>query len=76
MNSDEIITRDPEVLGGIPVFKGTRVPVETLISHLKTGISLDEFLADFPSVRRVQAEAVLELVKNDCRGVQGKRSGA
>lgn len=63
MKSEEIITRDPEILGGTPVFKGTRVPVDTLIIHLKAGASLDEFLADFPSVRREQAEAFLELAQ-------------
>jgi len=63
MRLEEIVTRDPEILGGIPVFKGTRVPVDTLILHLKAGASLAEFLADFPSVRRKQAEAFLELAK-------------
>jgi len=59
MKSEDIITRDPDILGGIPVFKGTRVPVDTLMEHLKSGASLAEFLADFPSVRRKQAEAFL-----------------
>lgn len=68
MKSDDIITRDPEVLGGIPVFKGTRVPVDSLITHLKAGASLAEFLADFPSVRREQAEAFLELAKEAVLG--------
>ncbi len=63
MQSNEIITRDPEVLGGTPVFKGTRVPVDTLITHLRAGASLDAFLDDFPSVRREQAEALLDLAK-------------
>jgi uncharacterized protein (DUF433 family) len=63
MTSNDIITRDPEILGGTPVFKGTRVPVDTLITHLIAGISLGDFLADFPSVRRDQAEAFLELAK-------------
>jgi len=63
MKNDEIISRKPDVLGGTPVFKGTRVPIDTLITHLKAGASLDEFLADFPSVRREQAEALLELAK-------------
>lgn len=63
MKSDAIITRDPEILGGTPVFTGTRVPVAALIVHLKAGANLDEFLADFPSVRREQAEAFLELAR-------------
>lgn len=63
MNRKKIINRDPEILGGTPVFTGTRVPVESLIDHLKAGVSLDEFLDDFPSVRREQAEAFLELAE-------------
>lgn len=55
-----IITASPEVLGGTPVFAGTRVPVRILFEHLQAGDSLDVFLADFPSVRRDLAIAVLE----------------
>ena len=61
MNHDEIISRDPDVLGGTPVFAGTRVPVDSLIAHLKAGDSLDDFLEGFPTVSREQAEAFLEL---------------
>lgn len=57
----EFITMDKEVLFGKPVFKGTRVPVETLIDHLEKGIALDEFLEDFPSVKKEQAIAILEI---------------
>jgi uncharacterized protein (DUF433 family) len=56
----EIITIDNEVLGGQTVFKGTRVPVETLFDHLKEGITIDAFLDDFPSVTKEQAIALLE----------------
>lgn len=63
MASVDFITRDQEILGGIPVFTGTRVPVETLLTYLKSGGSLQEFLADFPSVQQEQAEACLELAK-------------
>lgn len=49
-------------MGGRPVFKGTRVPVETLIWHLEKGITIDAFLEDFPTVRRDQAVGVLEFV--------------
>lgn len=59
----ELITIDPEILGGQPVFKGTRVPVESLFLHLEKGISLNEFLGDFPSVKKEQAIAVLELAE-------------
>ncbi len=61
MNREQIITTDPEIMGGIPVFTGTRIPVESLIRHLKAGDTLEEFLEGFPSVTREQAEAFLEL---------------
>ena len=54
------IHTDPEILGGTPVFVGTRVPVRALIDYLEGGDSLDEFLSDFPSVSREQAVAALE----------------
>jgi len=57
------IHSDPEILGGTPVFVGTRVPVQTLLDYLEAGDPLDEFLEDFPSVSRDQAVAVLELAK-------------
>ncbi|MBK7109370.1 MAG: DUF433 domain-containing protein [Chitinophagales bacterium] len=56
-----LITIDPDILSGQPVFKGTRVPVESLFFHLENGISLDEFLEDFPSVDKSQAVAILEI---------------
>jgi uncharacterized protein (DUF433 family) len=55
------IHSDPEVMGGTPVFIGTRVPAQTLIDYLEGGDSLDDFLTDFPSVSRAQAVAALEL---------------
>lgn len=55
------ITIDPDIQFGTPVFTGTRVPVESLFWHLESGISLDSFLDDFPSVSREQAIAVLDL---------------
>jgi uncharacterized protein (DUF433 family) len=54
------ILSDPEILGGAPVFVGTRVPVRALIDYLEGGDSLDDFLSDFPSVSRDQAVAALE----------------
>ena len=60
----EAIQRSPEVMSGTPVFKGTRVPIQTLIDHLEAGDNLDVFLSDFPSVTREQAVAVLELAKD------------
>ena len=55
----ELITIDDEILGGQTVFKGTRVTVESLFDHLEAGISLDEFLDDFPTVTKAQAIALL-----------------
>lgn len=57
----DIISIDPEILGGQPVFRGTRVPVETLFDHLETGVSLEEFLDDFPTVSKEQAIALIEI---------------
>ena len=62
MDSD-VINVDPEILGGTPVFRGTRVPIESLFDHLEDGVSLDEYLDDFPSVSREQAIEVLELAE-------------
>lgn len=56
-----ILHRDPDILGGTPVFVGTRVPVHTLMDYLEAGDSLDEFLEDFPGVTREQAVAALRL---------------
>ena len=52
MDIRELIAIDNEILGGQTVFKGTRVPVETLFGHLEAGISLDQFLDDFPTVTK------------------------
>ncbi len=58
-----VIHSDPDILGGTPVFIGTRVPIKTLLDYLAAGDSLDEFLDHFPSVSREQAIATLELAK-------------
>ena len=55
-----VIHSDPEIMGGTPVFAGTRVPLQNLIDALEGGESIDEFLEGFPSVRRAQAIAVIE----------------
>jgi uncharacterized protein (DUF433 family) len=60
MDTGDLITIDPEVLGGVPVFKGTRVPVRTLFEYLENNYSLEEFLECFPSVTRDSARRVLE----------------
>jgi uncharacterized protein (DUF433 family) len=57
------VTTDPEILGGTPVFAGTRVPVRNLLDVLAAGRTLHEFLEDYPSVSREQAVAVIELAR-------------
>ena len=59
----KLINRDPEILSGMPVFMGTRVPVQNLFDYIETGHTLDDFLDDFPAVSREQAIQVLELFK-------------
>jgi uncharacterized protein (DUF433 family) len=60
MDTGDLITVDPEILGGVPVFKGTRVPIKTLFEYLENDYSLEEFLECFPSVTRDLARRVLE----------------
>ena len=60
MKPEQVINQDPDIHGGTPVFTGTRVPIQSLIDHLKAGDSLDYFLEGFPSVSREQAIAFLE----------------
>lgn len=60
MNSSDLITVDPEILGGTPVFKGTRVPVKSLFEYLQNDYSLEEFIECFPSVTREMVRRVLE----------------
>ena len=59
----DVVERSPEVMAGLPVFRGTRVPARALLDYLAAGDSLDTFLDDFPSVRREQAIALLELTR-------------
>ena len=61
MEPDQVYHSDPDIMSGAPVFVGTRVPVHTLIDHLASGVSLAEFLDDFPTVSREQAVAFLAL---------------
>ena len=58
-----VVHSDPEILGGTPVFVGTRVPLQNLVDYLETGETLDEFLDSFPSVTRDQAIAALEMAR-------------
>jgi uncharacterized protein (DUF433 family) len=59
-----VVSRDPEVLGGSPVFFGTRVPVQTFIEYLEAGDSIDDFLEGFPTVTRQQVISFLEEAKD------------
>ena len=63
MTHGPVVQSNPGILGGEPVFAGTRVPVRNLIDYLEHGSSLDEFLTDFPSVTREQAISVLEMAR-------------
>ena len=64
MQSTDIIVKDPEILGGTPVFRGTRVPFQALLDYLEGGQTLDEFLDDFPTVSKEAAVAALEFAKS------------
>lgn len=64
MKREGIIHTDPDILGGKPVFVGTRVPLQALLDYLEGSHTLDEFLADFPTVTRDQAVAALEQAKD------------
>ena len=63
MKQSSVVRSDPDILGGTPVFVGTRVPVQALIDYFEGGHSLDEFLDDFPTVTREIAVAALEQAK-------------
>ena len=61
MSTAELVTVNPNILGGTPVFKGTRVPIRTMFEYLEKGYSLEQFLECFPSVTKEMACQVLEL---------------
>ena len=62
--ADSVIVKDKKILGGTPVFRGTRVPFQALLDYLEGGQNLEEFLDDFPTVSREAAIAALELAKS------------
>jgi uncharacterized protein (DUF433 family) len=66
----QVISRSPDIMSGAPVFAGTRVPVQTIVDYLAGGHSLEEFLDDFPTVRREQAVELLERVKGLLKDAQ------
>ena len=61
---NDLITKDPDILGGTPVFRGTRVPFQSLLDYLEAGQTLDDFLDDFPTVTRQTAVQALEHANN------------
>ena len=63
-STNGIIERDPDILGGTPVFRGTRVPFQTLLDYLEGGQTLNEFLEDFPTVKREATISALEHAKD------------
>ena len=67
----EVIVKDPDVLGGTPVFRGTRVPFQALLDYLESGQTLDEFIDDFPTVTREAAISALELANSVLVGQLG-----
>ena len=64
MQRHEVYHSDPDIMGGTPVFQGTRVPVQNLLDYLEGGETLDEFLDGFPGVSREQAVAFLEMARD------------
>lgn len=65
MKRNQIYHADPDILGGTPVFTGTRVPINTLLIYLRKGKRIDDFRDDFPTVSQAQAEALLELAEHE-----------
>ena len=65
MRMEDVLSSDPEIVSGAVVFKGTRVPADTLFQYLAGGSNIDEFLNDFPTVEKQQAEALLRLASED-----------
>ena len=64
MDTANLIISNPEILGGKPVFKGTRVPISNLIEYIESGYSINDFLVGFPTVKRRQVKQVLNLLSN------------
>lgn len=60
MNASDLITVDPEIMGGVPVFKGTRVPIKSLFEYLEDNYTLEQFVECFPSVTLTEVKRVLE----------------
>ncbi len=73
ITSAQVVHSDSDIMGGEPVFVGTRVPARTLFEYLEAGDSLDDFLDEFPSVTREQAIAALEIAREAVNGVAHSR---
>jgi uncharacterized protein (DUF433 family) len=67
MDAKDFLSSDPEIVSGAVVFKGTRVPVDALFENLADGMSLEDFLDNFPTVEKDQVEAVLRLAGQDVK---------
>ncbi len=65
MKRTQVYHSDPDILGGTPVFTGTRVPIDTLLVYLRKGKRIEDFRDDFPTVSREQAEALLRLAEDE-----------
>ncbi|HEX6746337.1 MAG TPA: DUF433 domain-containing protein [Longimicrobium sp.] len=65
MDLEGVIHRDPDILGGTPVFVGTRVPLQNLLDYISAGDTLDDFLRSFPTVTRAQAMAALARIRSE-----------
>jgi len=72
MSPDDLITIDPEILGGTPVFRGTRVPIKTLFDYLDDNYSIEQFLECFPTVTRAMVHQVLEMSESALLGTPGR----
>lgn len=72
MNVSDVLSSDPEIVSGTVVFKGTRVPVSAFFENLEGGMSIDEFLDNFPTVERQQVEALLRLARHDVEAHFGR----
>lgn len=69
LKDSQIVNASPEIMGGTPVFAGTRVPIQTLLDYLKAGESIDDFLDGFPTVTKEQVIALLEAVEKQFIGL-------
>jgi uncharacterized protein (DUF433 family) len=72
MDAKDVLSSDPEIVSGAVVFKGTRVPVEAFFENVAAGMSVDEFLYNFPTVERHQVEALLQLARHDVEAHFGR----